>query len=683
MYNFTLIKLTFFLIVGVLLGFYVEFSSTLLLITGVILFICFIISFYLAKKSFLQNPLFGVLTFCVFLYLGFLTTYSHLPKNNPDHIINSFNTELKEESPPIVAEVIEILKPAKYQDRYILKLIELNSNDVEGKLLLNISKDSISPKLKIGQRLVTLGQFEDIQKNLNPYQFNYSRYMKVLGVHKQLNISNLQFEILNNSPTSVRSYAGKLRNHIIVNLKKQDFKKDELSVIMALLLGQRQELSSKIQQNYAAAGVIHILAVSGLHVGIILILLNWVLKFMDRWKYGKSVKTLFLLISLWGFALIAGLSPSVVRAVSMFSFVAIGMQLNRRTSVINTLFASLLILLLINPFYLFQVGFQLSYSAVFAIVVFQPSIMKIINTENKFSRYLWKIVSVTLAAQIGVLPLSLYYFHQFPGLFLLTNILILPFMGLILAVGIILILIILTGFNPIILSKTYAWMISALNNFVAYIASKETFLIKDISFSFMLCVVFSLFLISISFLLKKYDFKNLLLVFSSIILIQLVFIFEKYEKPNNEFVIFHRARQTDIAITHKNRIDYYTSNIQEKPSFVKDYEIGNKIKIDTILIIQNIYSFSGKDILVVDSLGIYDLPNFNPKLVVLTNSPKVNLERLILKLKPAQIIADGSNYKNLIEKWKQTALTKKLPFHATGEKGAFIIKSILTRTCRK
>ncbi|WP_083932847.1 ComEC/Rec2 family competence protein [Gillisia sp. CAL575] len=678
MYNFTLIKLTFFLIVGILLGFYVEFSSVILLITGAILFICFIISFYLAKRSFLQNPLFGVLTFCVFLYLGFLTSYSQLPKNNLDHIINSFDTELKEDPSLIVAEVIEILKPGKYQDRYILKLIELNSNYAEGKLLLNISKDSLSPKLKIGQRIVTLKQFENIQENLNPHQFNYSRYMKVLGVYKQLNISNLQFEILNNSPISLRSYAGKLRNHIIVNLKKQDFKKDELSVIQALLLGQRQELSSEIQQNYAAAGVIHILAVSGLHVGIILILLNWVLKFMDRWKYGKFVKTMFLLISLWGFALIAGLSPSVVRAVSMFSFVAIGMQLNRRTSIINTLFASLLILLLINPSYLFQVGFQLSYSAVFAIVVFQPSIMKIINTENKIFRYLWKIVSVTLAAQIGVLPLSLYYFHQFPGLFLLTNILILPFMGLILAVGIILILIILIGFDPIILSKTYAWMISALNNFVAYIASKEIFLIKDISFSLVLCVVFSLFLISISFLLKKYDFKNILLLFSSIILIQLVFIFEKYEKPNNELVIFHRARQTDIAITQQNTIDYYTSNIKEKPSFIKDYEIGNKIKIDTIFNIENIYSFSGKDILVVDSLGIYDLPNFNPKLVLLTNSPKLNLERLILKLKPEQIIADGSNYKNLIEKWKQSALNKKLPFHATGEKGAFIIKSVIS-----
>ncbi len=502
--------------------------------------------------------------------------------------------------------------------------------------------------------------------------------MKILGVYKQLNISNGQFETLNNSPKSLRSYAGKLRDQIIINLKKQNFSKDELSVIQALFLGQRQELSPELQQNYASAGVIHILAVSGLHVGIILLLLNSALKFMDRWKYGKPTKTLFLLISLWGFALIAGLSPSVVRAVSMFSFVAIGMQLNRRTSILNTLFASLLILLLINPFYLFQVGFQLSYSAVFAIVVFQPAIMRIINTENKFFSYLWKIASVTLAAQIGVLPLSLYYFHQFPGLFLASNILILPFMGLILAAGIILILFVLIGLNPILLSKTYAWMISALNNYVAYIASKDTFIIKDISFSLMLCVVFFVFLISISFLLKKNSFENIVFVFSSIIFIQLVFIYEKYDTPVNEFVIFHRARNTDIGITHDNTLNYYTTNIQQKPSFINDYEIGNKLKVDTTLKVENVYSFAEKDILVLDSLGIYDLPNFYPKLILLTNSPKINLERLIIELKPEQIIADGSNYKNLIEKWRQTALNKKLPFHATGEKGAFIIKSVIT-----
>ncbi|HSM64403.1 MAG TPA: ComEC/Rec2 family competence protein, partial [Gillisia sp.] len=611
----------------------------------------------------------------LFTFLGLLTVYTHIPENNPKHYINLDQPTKKDNSSLLIADVAEVLKPGLFQDRYILKLRLHDTINAEGSLLLNISRDQTLPRLKIGQRLAIKGNLEDIKGNLNPYQFDYSRYMKTLGVYKQLNLSSDQFEILPDSEISLFYYAGKLRAKIISKLKNQDFSPDELAVIQALLLGQRQELSSEIQQNYAAAGVIHILAVSGLHVGIILFMLHWLLQFLDNIKYGKTLKTIILLISLWGFALIAGLSPSVVRAVSMFSFVAIGMQLNKRTSILNTLFASLLILLLINPFYIYQVGFQLSYSAVFAIVVFQPYILRLADPKNKILAYFWKIASVTLAAQIGVLPLSLFYFHQFPGLFLVSNILILPFIGLILAIGISLILLILLGINPMGLSKVYGWMISCLNNFVAFIATKDAFVIKDISFSLYLCISFGILLISLSFLLKKPGFKNLAFVLSSLLLIQLGLIYEKYQRSEAEFVIFHRTRNTDIGLYQMGSFSYYSSNLEKKPTFITDYEIGKNIDSINASALKNVYTFAEKEILVIDSLGIYKVPEFNPKLVLLTNSPKINLERILRDLHPEQIIADGSNYKNLIERWRKTALNKKIPFHATAEKGAFILKS--------
>lgn len=672
MYNSTLIKLCIFFIVGILLGFYVDLPVFYVLGSALVFLILFVISFLASKKNLHQNPLFGILVFIIFSYAGFLSSYFHLPKNNSAHFTNFNEPEISHFSPLIIAEVSEVLKPGVFQDRYILKVVKWNLKDTEGKLLLNISRDSISQPLEVGQLLATPGSYQDIASNLNPYQFDYEKYMKTLGVYKQINVSNTHFQKLASSSTSLRFYAGKIRDKISNKLKKQNFSKDELGVIQALLLGQRQELSSDIQQNYAAAGVIHILAVSGLHVGIILYLLNYALKWMERWRYGKSLKTVILLIALWAFAFIAGLSPSVVRAVSMFSFVAIGMQLERRTNLLNTLFASLLILLLINPLYIFQVGFQLSYAAVFAIVVFQPHIIKLIKPKNGIFRYLWKIVSVTLAAQIGVLPLSLYYFHQFPGLFLFSNIVILPFMGLMLGAGIILIFLLLIGVHPVLFSETYARMISFLNNFVAYIASKEAFLIKDITFSLFLCIAFCLLLVSISFLLKKSSFHNFISVLSAIILIQLISIYEKQENSVDEFVIFHKNRSTHIGITTNNQLFYYTSNHQEKPAFISAYEIGNNRKVAARMPLKNLYFFAEKEILVIDSLGIYKLPNFNPKLILLTNSPKINLDRLISELKPEQIIADGSNYRNLINKWQKTAENKKIPFHETGEKGAFI-----------
>jgi competence protein ComEC len=191
LYNLTLIKLAFFIIVGILIGFYLDFSTFYLLGSGVVFFILFIISFLYAKRNLFQNAIFGISAFTIFIYLGFFTSYSHLPKNNPDHFTNYITTEVEKASPVLIAEVFEVLKPGKYQDRYILKVVMLNSIDVEGKLLLNVARDSLSTQLKVGQRIVTLGKYEDIASNLNPYQFDYSFYMKTLGLYKQLNISNI------------------------------------------------------------------------------------------------------------------------------------------------------------------------------------------------------------------------------------------------------------------------------------------------------------------------------------------------------------------------------------------------------------------------------------------------------------------------------------------------------------
>lgn len=675
LYKFTLIKLSIFLIIGVLLGFYLEASTFVALTVGTSTIIFFCIAYFLAKKKFDQNSIFGVIVLAVFLVIGYFTAHIHIPENNPDHYINRLEITSGDSSTLFTAEVVEQLKPSIYQDRYIVELNRINSHNTEGKLLLNISKENIPKQLKIGERIAVSGKFEDIQGKLNPYQFDYALYMRNLGVVKQLNISPDQSKVLSHSTNSLLSFAGSLRNRLIIKLKQQHFEKDEIAVIQALLLGQRQELSKEIQANYASAGVIHILAVSGLHVGIILFMLNWLLKFLERWKHGTILKTILLLLFLWSFALIAGLSPSVVRAVSMFSFVAVGLQLKRRTSVLNTLFASLLILLLINPFYIFQVGFQLSYAAVFSIVIFQPYISSLFKPKNKLSGYFWKIASVTIAAQIGVLPLSLFYFHQFPGLFILSNIIILPFMGALLAIGFILIFLILIGLNPVLLAQLYGWCISILNNFVNYIASLDTFVLKNISFSLAICISLYLLLIAVSFFLKNTNFRNIALLLISIIIIQLVVIYEKAENSTEEFIVFHKSRSTEVGFYNAGNFNYFTSNIQNKPTIITDYEIGKYIENTKTSALKNIYHFAEVDILVIDSLGLYSISNFSPKIILLTNSTKINLDRLILELKPEIIIADGSNYKTMIARWKQTAFNNKIPFHATGEKGAFIINS--------
>ena len=151
---------------------------------------------------------------------------------------------------------------------------------------------------------------------------------------------------------------------------------------------------------------------------------------------------------LWCFALIAGMSASVVRAVTMFSFVAVGLSFKRRKTILFSLISSAFLLLLVKPMFLFDVGFQLSYLAVFGIVWVQPKLANLFNCKYWFFRKVWSMCSVSIAAQMGVLPLSLYYFHQFPGLFFLSNVLIIPFLGAILMGGILVIILALSNMLP-------------------------------------------------------------------------------------------------------------------------------------------------------------------------------------------------------------------------------------------
>ena len=671
MYNFTLIKLTVFLIIGILIGFYTELELDLILVSGATLLIFFLVTLLISIKKFQQNILFGIATYLLFLYLGILTALLHIPENNPKHFSNLLSDTKDITTPILTGEILEELKPDLYHKKYILSALKLSTIPVKGKVLLLVNKDS-SSNLEIGEKVVVATEIKKFPENLNPYQFDYGNYMRNLGVTHQVQLKEENLFLIQSSSNSIRSYAGKLRNNIIHSLKQQDLEKDELAVIESLLLGQRQDLSKELQQSYASAGIIHILAVSGLHVGIILWLLNSLLRFFDRIKYGKFLRTIILLTGLWGFALLTGLSPSVVRAVSMFSFVAIGLQLNRRTSVLNTLFASLFILLLINPYYLFQVGFQLSYLAIFAIVILQPIISKIYSPKNKLSGSFWKLITVSLAAQIGVLPLSLYYFHQFPGLFLISNIVVLPFMGFLLGIGILLIFLNLTASTPEFLPQFYGELISLLNTFVLKIGGLDLFVIKNVSFSITLCLGFYLGYLLILPLLKKITFGSISLALTAILIIQAILITESYYNENNELIIFHGNRRTDIASLTSQNLKIYSSNSEVMPTYLKNYEL-EKDEISTILPIPNIIKHSGKTILVLDSLGVYKIHDLDTDILMLTNSPKINLERVLEEIKPQMVIADGSNYKTYIKRWKNTLLHKKTPLHITGEKGAFNI----------
>ena len=430
--------------------------------------------------------------------------------------------------------------------------------------------------------------------------------------------------------------------------------------------------------DYASAGVIHILAVSGLHVGIILMLLQLILSPLFRFKHGNVFKTVLIVLFLWCFAIIAGLSPSVIRAVTMFSFLAVALNLKRKTSTLNTLFLSALVILLVEPQFLFSVGFQLSYLAVFSIILLQPKLSKLIPRPKYYiSRILWGVFTVTIAAQIGVLPLSLFYFHQFPGLFFVTNLIIIPFLGIILGYGLLCISLALLGILPSFIAEGFRLVIGFMNSVISWVAQQNSFVFKEIPFSEIQTIVTYVLIGTILISIQRFKPTNFIYILCAVVIFQLGFMYESYTaKTTEEFVVFQQTAQTVIGLKKGEHFEVSlkdSSSTSFTQQLVSNYIVGSHLDSVSTVPLKNVYQFKGNRIYVIDSLGVYSSA-FNNATIILSNSPKINLNRLIDSISPERIIADGNNYKSYVKRWKATAKYKKLPFHPTGEKGAFLIK---------
>ncbi|MBO2544153.1 ComEC/Rec2 family competence protein [Salegentibacter sp. BDJ18] len=675
--NFTIIKLSLFLILGIITGFSFEIPGTALFIFFGCLFLLFIAGFLRARNQIFDDVFFGICTWSLIFTLGVAAAFLHQPKNLANHYINLEDSEAE----IMQIRITESLKPNLYNEPYLAEVEKIfsteNSRLVKGRILLSISKDSVNKDLAPGMKLLVPYNLKNIAEPLNPYRFNYRNYMQKQRVEKQLQVGDSEIKILNEKEESAVSYASKLRETIIQKLSETKIEKNELAIIQALLLGQRQDISKEIYEEYAAAGAIHILAVSGLHVGIILFILNWLFKPFNYFKNGLIFKTILLIILMWGFTILAGLSPSVVRAVTMFSFIAIGMQMRRKTSVLNSLFISLFILLLVNPYFIFQVGFQLSYLAVFAIVTIQPKLFKLWQPKFKITKYFWGLLSVSIAAQIGVLPLSLFYFHQFPGLFFLSNLVVLPVLGIILGLGILVIILSLLNLLPNFIAETYGKLISLMNQFISWVAGKEEFVFTDIHFNIWQNLSAYLLIFFFILLLYQKSFRNLVFFLCGILIFQSSMLYSKMQNSTSESIVFHKSRKTMIGIQKDKKLILYhnlANEIQEEIR-LKDYKTGRNINQIEEKQIQNILALSETSVLIVDSSAVYKLNNFKPDLVLLRNSPKINLERLIRGLNPKIIVADGSNYHSYISRWAETTKKQKTRFHHTGKNGAFRIST--------
>jgi competence protein ComEC len=667
--EFPLARITISFITGIIVVYNYEILPKYIFSILLFSLLTFAITYFFTKRH-TSNPIFfGLSTYLLALVIGLTTQITHTDsyqENNYIHCNSLFDTNHQ-----ISVIVREKLRSSIYNDRYIVLLKKIDQSEYSGKILLNIRKDSLKPTFEIGTPLQINCSVVETGFAKNPNQFDYGKYLKNKQIYAQIYTENSRIKTSSIIDKNAWYYASILRTKILRNLEKNKFHKTELNVAAALILGQQQDISPDIIKDYQYAGAVHILSVSGLHIGFILLFVTFILKPFPNTKRGAFIKLIIIIISLISFGIIAGLAPSVVRSVVMFSFVAIGMYLRRSTNIFHTLLVSMLLILLFEPSFLFDVGFQLSYIALFFILWLQPLLAEIWKPKNKIVNYFWEILTVSFAAQIGAFPLSIYYFHQFPGLFFVTNLVVIPFISLIMGLGVLVMVLAAFDYVPIYLSKSLEWSIFILNKIINSIASIKQFIIQDIPFNWYLLISFYLLIISSIIWFKKPNFRSLVFTLISVMVLQMIYFETHWIIQNQEeLVIFNSKKNTLISERKGENVTLYEREKDLKNQSINSYLMGNFSELKATKKLENLLFFNGTKILILDSLGVYP-KNTKPDILVLTQSPKINLERLYQDLKPKIVVADATNFKTYIHLWKATCVKNKIPFHATGEKGFY------------
>lgn len=446
----------------------------------------------------------------------------------------------------------------------IAKIVQGDSLSSGQKVMVYLKKNEKSWKLRAGDRIIAKGVLLKIRNAGNPYEFNYKKYMERKHILYRVYLDQDHFMVRKSDNRSVRINVRRFQEKLVSQLKEKLHSAQAFQVVAAIALGYRDELSQETQSYFISTGAIHVLSVSGLHVAMIFLFLNNLFSFLKRSNTGNILYFIIITAGLWGYALLTGFSPPVQRAVVMFSFILIGNSLSRPASIYNSIAASAFFLLFSDPDLIFDVGFQLSYMAVTSIVFFYPRLSGLLRTENRPAKYAWQLACVSIAAQIGASPLSIYYFNQFPLYFWLSNFVVVPAGYLILA---------LTG--AFLAFSDFGFVASAIAEILCITADATLFLLKKIGdlpgavvdrLSVSLFQFFCLFTI-LGLLMLFIVYKKHVLLFGGVfclLLFQLAGLVQKAALFNQRVLIVYQSKERLIHLIN-GRTNYLLNDSDAPP----------------------------------------------------------------------------------------------------------------------
>ena len=624
---------------------------------------------------------------------GNVLTHQRIDLHNPDHFINHL-----QQADYFLVSVTEPPVEKERSYKVMINVTYRNSNGnllpAMGKSIVYLEKNEAAGQLRYGDVLMMKNTLHAVEGPANPDQFDYRRYLWYREIYATAYLKKTEWMKLPEHDThSLFAFTFTLRDLSVQAIRQYVTSKRESAVVEALVIGYRDNMSAETMQSYTASGVVHVLAVSGLHVAIVFALLHQLLFFLNRKKHGKLLQSVIILSAIWMFTLVTGLSGSVLRASAMFSFITIGKNLKRPVNLFNILACSAMAILMIDPLLIMDVGFQLSYLAVAGIGTLNQYIDHWLPRENKIVDFLWKMVAMSLAAQIATFPLTTFYFHQFPLYFLAANIVVIPAAGIILHLGIAIIVLQWIPVMAVLTGDVIRWITYLMNEFILHIQSLPAATIHLPYTDFFQMLLTGIFIVSATnfFIshLKKWLFAAALCV-SCLLTIHCLRVCSVFQQNTFTVYAFKKSGALEFRSENEAAMFRYAGSISNADSVYlqQHWRLNNIVPV-----------FSGKTSGVLEGkvnaqlshygsffqFGDYKIALISNPLpkrsaarklkvdaLLISGNPSLSIKDLTNYFESSAIIFDGSNSSYHISKWQEEANRLGLATHDVTKDGAFI-----------
>lgn len=551
------------------------------------------------------------------------------------------------------------------------------------KILLYFKKDRAVQHIQYGNQLILVKPLQPVKNTGNPGAFDYRRYCIFQGIQYQVYLQTGDYAALKiKNENLFRKFLLSTQQKIVKIIKEFIPGHRESGLAEAMLIGYKEDLDKSLLQSYSNTGVVHIIAISGLHLGLIYWLLMWLCKLPGKTRLNRYLQPILIIAGLWLFSCLSGGSPSVLRSAVMFTCLVIGQSIQRKIAIYNTLAASAFLLLCYNPFWLWDAGFQLSYAAVLSLAIFMKPIYNLLFFQNKIADSIWKAMAVTLAAQVLTIPIAVYQFHQFPNFFLIANLLAVPLSSIILLGEILLCAVSMVPAVAGFVGYLLHHLIKFLNSFIECINRLPYASMQGLQIDWMQAICLYAFIAGVGCWLLQKKKPGLwwslcaLLAFTTIRTIDILRAAQQeklivYNVPQHQAMDIMLGQQYffkgDSTLVQNRSLQQFHLQPSRWLHRVTPYK-GN------ILAANNLLFTAHSSILLIDRQMHFKKRSAKipVDLIILSQNAPVYIDRLANTFTWRQLVFDNSNGPAKVARWKRDCARLGLPCFCVADKGAFV-----------